>query len=456
MSKQDIDTAAPWSTATSPVPVRRYAFRPDFVFGAATSAYQVEGAIDTQKYGRGESIWERYFSTRPQSDTGEIACDHYNRMPEDVALMKSLNLQAYRFSIAWPRVLPSGAGAVNEQGVDFYKRLADKCRELGIEPFATLYHWDLPQAMEDLGGWTSRDISKRFGDYAELMARRLGDHIQRWGTLNEPEVIVGGYCYDGLAPGRADPTLGTAVAHNLMLGHGYATQALRSVKPDLTVGCTLNLVPIEPANKYAVKAARTHWQRNYSLYLDAMLKGRYPDVVLKEMDKNKVSIEPGDMQLINQKLDYLGVNWYLRNVMNRRGRIITMPAAELTQVGWEINPAPFTRMLVEMNEEYALPPIYITENGAAIDDIVVGGDRIHDLVRMTYIHNHLNAMENAVARGVDIRGYFAWSLMDNLEWSGGFKYTFGIVHVDRKTLKRTVKDSGLWYRDMIAANTAGA
>jgi beta-glucosidase len=443
---------APWTAATSPVPVRRYIFRPGFVFGAATSAYQVEGGIETKSTGRGESIWERYFSTRPHLDTGAIACDHYNRMPEDVQLMKQLGLKAYRFSVAWPRVIPNGTGAVNDKGLDFYKRLVDELRNAGIEPFLTGYHWDLPQALEDKGGWTHRDTAKHFGDYMQVLARNLGDRVQHWGTLNEPEVIVGGYMYDGLAPGRSQPTLKMAVAHNLMLAHGYGALAVRSVNPDLTVGCTVNLVPIEPANKHAHKAARRHWERNYSIYLDAMLKGKYPTVVLKEFAQNNVTIEPGDMAIINQPLDYLGVNWYLRMVMNRRGRIVQIPAAEFTQVGWEMYSESFTRMLVAMNDEYELPPIYITENGAAITD-KVEGNRIHDLVRMTYIHNHLNALENAVARGVDVHGYFAWSLMDNLEWSGGYQFTFGIVHVDRQTLKRTIKDSGYWYRDMIAANS---
>jgi len=430
--------------------VRKYNFRPGFLFGAATSAYQIEGGIEAQT-GRGESIWERYFAARPHLDTGAIACDHYHRMPEDVQLMKRLGLKAYRFSVAWPRVIPQGTGALNDKGVDFYKRLVDELLNNGIEPFLTGYHWDLPQALEEKGGWTNRETAKHFGDYMHILAEKLGDRVQHWGTLNEPEVIVGGYLYDGLAPGRKEQHMRTAVAHNLMLAHGYGAQAVRAVNPNLTVGCTLNLVPIEPANKHAHKAARRHWQSNYSLYLDAMLKGKYPKVVLDEMEHNGIKIESGDMALINQKLDYLGVNWYLRMVMNRRGRIIQMPAADFTQVGWEINAAPFTRMLVAMNDEYKLPPIYVTENGAAIPD-KIEGERVHDLVRMSYIHDHLNALENAVARGVDVRGYFAWSLMDNLEWSGGYQFTFGIVHVDRQTLNRTIKDSGYWYRDMIAAN----
>lgn len=440
-----------WSAETSPVPLRAYKFPKGFVFGAATSAYQIEGGIDAST-GRGRSIWEPYFEKRPGSDTGEIACDHYNRMPEDVRLFKKMGLQAYRFSVAWPRVLPEGAGKVNDMGLDFYKRLVDELQSAGITPYLTGYHWDLPQALEELGGWTNRDTAKRFGDYMEILARALGDRVQHWGTLNEPAVVLSGYTSEGLAPGRNDPKLWAPVVHNLMLAHGYGAHAVRAFSPELIVGCTVNLVPIEPANKSARHAARRLWQRDYAVFLDALLKGEYPKIVLREMEASGLKILPGDMELIaGSGLDYLGVNWYLRLVVNRLGRVIPVPAAEITQVGWEMHAESLTSMLVSMQEEYDLPPIYITENGAAIDDKLVGG-WIHDVVRMKYIHDHLNALESAVARGVDLQGYFAWSALDNLEWAAGFKMTFGLVHVDRKTQKRTMKDSAYWYRDMIAAN----
>ena len=439
-----------WSAETSPVPLRPYEFPDEFVFGAATSAYQIEGGIDAAS-GRGRSIWEPYFEKRPGSDTGEIACDHYNRMPEDVRLFKKMGLQAYRFSVAWPRVLPQGTGAVNDKGLDFYKRLVDELLAAGIEPYLTGYHWDLPQALEERGGWTSRDTAKHFGEYMDLLARTLGDRVKYWGTLNEPAVVLSGYTSEGLAPGRNDPKLWAPVVHNLMLAHGHGAAAIRSVNPELIVGCTVNLVPIEPANKSARHAARRLWQRDYAVFMDAMLKGEYPKIVRKEMEASGLQILPGDMELIGSGLDYLGVNWYLRLVVNRLGRVIPVPAAEITQVGWEMHAESLTSMLVAMQEEYELPPIFITENGAAIDDKIEGA-WIHDTVRMKYIHDHLNALESAIARGVDVRGYFAWSALDNLEWASGFRMTFGLVHVDRKTLKRTLKDSAYWYRDMININ----
>jgi beta-glucosidase len=442
---------AAWNAATSPVPLRKYAsLRPDFVWGAATSAYQIEGGIDPATTGRGESIWERYFSVRPQNDTGATACDHYNRMPEDVAMMKAMNLKAYRYSIAWPRVIPAGVGAINDKGLDFYKRLNDELHKAGIEPYPTLYHWDLPQAMEDKGGWASRDVAKHFAEYAQVIAEKLGDGAKNWTTLNEPAVVESGYTTEWLAPGRKDPNLRSQVVHNLMLGHGLAAQALRAVRPGVNVGCVLNLVPIEPANKYARKEARKQWQRDYSVYLDAMLKGEYPGVVMEQFEKQGTKIESDDMRIISAPLDYLGVNYYLRNVVNKKGRALPIAGATYTQVGWEIYDDSLAKMLVAMKGEYPnLPPIYITENGTALDDTIAGG-RVHDAGRMNYVHRHLEALDRAAARGVDLRGYFVWSLMDNLEWGGGYRFTFGVVHVDRQTMKRTIKDSGLWYRDMIA------
>ncbi len=453
MSKANYDRSARWKAKDSPVPIHKYAFAPDFVFGASTSAYQIEGGVG-EETGRGASIWERYFETRPHLDHGAVACDHYNRMEEDVRMMKSMNLKAYRFSISWSRVLPLGKGKVNEQGLEFYSRLVDELLRNGIEPYVTLYHWDLPQALEDEGGWLNRDTASAFADFAALIAHRLGDRVKYFGTLNEPEVIVAGYIGDGLAPGLSDPNLRVKVAHNLMLAHGLATQALRSINPDFKIGVTLNLVPAEAkdaANPASVNAARRHWLKNYAIYLEAIFKARYPDVVLEEMAATGAVIHPGDMAIISQRIDYLGVNWYLRHVVDENGGIIDMPGAQKTLMGWEIHAPALTRMLVSMNEEYRLPPIFITENGAALDDTFAKG-RVRDVGRMAYIHDHLSALESAVAAGVNVAGYFAWSLMDNLEWSLGFKMTFGIVHVNRNTLVRTIKDSGLWYRDMIKFN----
>ncbi|MBS1992213.1 MAG: beta-glucosidase [Cyanobacteria bacterium SZAS LIN-3] len=432
------------------------ALRKGFTWGASTSAYQIEGATGPE-YGRGPSIWEKYFAQRPHLDHGEVACGHYERMKEDVQMMKRMGLKAYRFSIAWPRVMPEGYGRVNEQGLAFYDSLIDELLAAGIEPYVTLYHWDLPLALGEIGGWTNREVCYRFADYAALCVKRFGDRVKNWATFNEPEVIVAGYIGDGLAPGLSNPKLRVAVGHHLMVAHGLALRAMREINSEIKVGIVLNLVPCEASdgeNAEAVKAARTLWQRNYAWYLDGLFKARYPDVVLQEAKENEFSFEPGDMALISQKLDMLGINWYLRLVVNEKGEVVPVPGARTTQMGWEINPRALSRMLKGMQSEYRdLPPIYITENGAAIDDVVSADGQVHDPVRTSYIYEHLCALEKASKRGMDIRGYFAWSLMDNLEWSLGYGKTFGIVQVDRRTLKRTVKDSGLWYSQLIKRNS---
>lgn len=454
MSASSTDRAPPSGPTAVPIPVRRYAFPPNFCFGASTSAYQIEGS-DPNTDGRGASIWEEYFATRPQLDNGSIACGHYDRMPEDVQLMKKMGLQAYRFSIAWPRVLPEGHGKVNAKGMDFYDRLVDNLLANGITPFTTLYHWDLPLALGKNKGWLNRETCHRFADYAALMGKRLGDRVKHWTTFNEPEVIVAGYIGDGLAPGLSDPKLRITAGHHLMVAHGLGAQALRAVRDDLKLSIVLNLVPIEPSTPACTAAARRRWQRDYAWYMDGVLKATYPDVILEEAASNNAPILAGDMALMSQKLDFLGINWYLRFVVDEHGNNVRIPAAEYTQMpDWEICPGALSRMLLAMHKEYrgVLPPIYVTENGAALDDTIVDG-QIHDVGRARYIHDHLNAIEMAVAGGVDIRGYLAWSFMDNLEWSLGFKKTFGLVHVDRTTLARTVKGSGHWYTRMIAANS---
>lgn len=437
----------------SPVPVRSFGFPKNFIFGASTSAYQIEGATE-ERYGRGPSIWEEYFATRPHLDNGAVACGHYERMKADVRLMKRLGLHAYRFSISWPRVLPSGFGKVNQQGLEFYDRLVDELLENGIEPFSTLYHWDLPLALSRKGGWLNRETCYRFADYAAMMVARLGDRVRFWSTLNEPEVIVAGYTGDGIAPGLSNPALRVTAGHHLMVAHGLGVQAIRAVRPEAKASIVLNLVPVEPAEPEAAEAARRRWQRDYGWYMDGILKAQYPDVVLEEAESTGAPILAGDMALMAQKLEVLGINWYLRLVVNAAGEVVPVPAASTTQMGWEICAPALSRMLVLLKAEYGelLPSIYITENGAALDDTVVRG-RVHDTGRTQYIYDHLCAIESAVAAGVDMRGYFAWSLMDNLEWSLGFKKTFGIVHVNRKTLRRTVKDSGRWYSQVIAANS---
>jgi beta-glucosidase len=433
--------------------VPRYNLAPNFTWGAATSAGQIEGA--TTSDGRGESIWDRYFRTHPKLDNGDIACDHYYRMPQDVLLMKQLGLQAYRFSTSWSRVLPDGNGRVNEAGLDFYDRLLDNLLANEIEPYLTLYHWDLPQSLEDKGGWLNRDIGKYFAEYAELMVHRFGDRVHKWTTFNEPEVIVAGYIGQSIAPGLNDPTTGHQVGHNLLVAHGRAMQAMRSVTPALDIGMVLNLVPVDPLDEAATIAAKDRWDINYGWYLDGLLTASYPQALLAAKDRGPLVIECGDMELISQKLDYLGINYYLRLVVNKLGETCPVPNAKVTQMGWEIHPQSLSKMLIELNGKYRLPPIYITENGAALDDTIING-QIHDSGRIDYLHGHLLALADATTAGVDVRGYFAWSLMDNLEWSEGFKRTFGLTYVDRQTLDRTIKDSGLWYRDVILANSGAS
>jgi beta-glucosidase len=445
-------------SARFPVPVVNYGFPQGFKFGASTAAYQIEGGWNAD--GKGKSIWD-VFSHIPgnmhNNDTGDVACDHYNRMPQDVALMKRLGLDAYRFSASWSRVLPEGRGKVNEAGLDFYDRLVDRLLKAGIDPFITLYHWDLPHALQEKRwGWLNPDTGHHFADYSTLMVKRLGDRIKHWATFNEPEVIVAGYIGKGLAPGYDDPSLGYQAGHGLMVAHGRAIQAMRAARSGLQSGIVLNFVPIYPSDdtEEARAQARRRWTLSYGWFLDALLKGAYPnDLVDHCADKGfPFGVEPGQPALIAQKLDFLGINFYTRFMVNGKGESIPpAPGAPITQMGWEIYPKSFTDMLVEMHKEYELPPVYITENGAALDDIV-RKSRVRDEHRMRYLHEHIAAVRAAAAAGVDVRGYFVWSLMDNLEWSLGYSKTFGLIHVDRQTMRRRLKDSGKWYREMIGVN----
>lgn len=435
---------------------KNYKLPKGFVFGASTSAYQVEGAAF--EGGRGESIWEPFLRNPKRSyDLGDVTCDHYNRYREDVGLMKAMGLDAYRFSISWPRVIPNGEGKVNETGLDFYDRLVDELLEAGIDPYVTLYHWDLPLMLQKrYHGWFHRETALAFADYSALMVKRLGDRVKKWATLNEPEVIIAGYIGDGMAPGMNLPRSGHRVGHHLLLGHAMGTQAMRAARSDIECGIVLNLVPIDPVdpqNEKQSAAARDRWTRSYAWYLDAMLKGHYPDIVHDALDRSDSGnpVRPLDMSLIAQKLDFLGINYYTRFLVNEKGDIVETPNAPRTQMGWEMVPDSFTKMLLELERDYEMPPVYITENGAALDDTLSNG-RVNDRHRIKYLDEHVGAVARAIKGGADVRGYFAWSLMDNLEWPLGFAKTFGLIHVDRNTLNRTVKDSGLWYAKMIAKN----
>lgn len=438
-------------------------FPKGFVWGAATAAYQIEGAANED--GRGESIWDRFSHTPGNvlnGDTGDVADDHYHRWPQDVALMQSLGLKAYRFSIAWPRIIPDGIGAVNDAGLDFYDRLVDGLLAAGIEPFVTLYHWDLPQALQDRGGWPNRDSAAWFADYTAVVSRRLGDRVHNWITLNEPWVSAFlGYMMGVHAPGIRDPKAAMQATHHLLLAHGQAVSILRRNGNGATrVGITLNLTWVDPASDRPeeVEAARRQDGFANRLFLDPVFKGCYPGDFMELCGDLAPQIEEGDLQQISAPLDFLGVNYYTRSVVADdpnmpmlRTRSIQPAGAEYTEMGWEVYPEGLYRLLRRLHEEYAPDAIYITENGAAFPDTVESG-RVHDERRIAYLREHLTSCWRAIQEGVPLRGYFVWSLLDNFEWGYGYSKRFGIVFVDYATQERIPKDSAFFYRDVIAAN----
>lgn len=431
-------------------------FPSGFVWGAATAAYQIEGAWNED--GRGESIWDRFSHTPGKvhgGDTGDVACDHYHRYRDDIALMKRLGLQAYRFSVSWPRVVPEGRGRANPAGLDFYDRLLDELLSANIQPFLTLYHWDLPQALQDIGGWDSRDTSGYFADYAALMAKRLGDRVRHWTTFNEPYVsaFIGNYTGEH-APGFTDRALALRVTHHLLVAHGLAVQTIRALAPGVEAGIVLDFAPPEPASDTDANRAKVEaiWQEAGALFLDPLLRAHYPPAVQAAVEQSAVDVRPGDLALIAQPLDFMGVNFYRRVVFDERGNPARVGGAEYTEMDWEVHAPAFKRLLLRLAREYRLPPLYITENGAAFADEVGHDGKVRDPRRVNYLREHLGAVRDAMREGVDIRGYFAWSLLDNFEWARGYSKRFGIVYVDYPTQRRIVKDSGEWYAQAIAQN----
>jgi beta-glucosidase len=422
-----------------------------FIWGVATSAFQIEGAAAED--GRGESIWDRFCATAGKvhkGDTGAVACDHYHRMPGDVALMKSLGVDAYRFSIAWPRVQPTGAGAYNPAGLGFYDRLVDELLAAGIQPHATLYHWDLPQALQEGGGWLARSTAERFADYAVHMGQRLGDRLATLSTHNEPWCsMVLGHATGQFAPGLRDPAAAVAAGHHLLLSHGLAMQAMRAGGVACPLGIVLNQSSATAATPSS--ADRLLADQQYASlvrwFLDPVLLGRYPEVEGVAIPQAPL-LQHGDLALISAPLDFLGINYYTRLWASADK---TPPPRELgvTDMGWEVYPDGLRELLTGLHAGYALPPIYITENGCACDDRLVDG-AVRDTARIDYLCGHLEALAQARAAGVDVRGYFAWSLMDNFEWDSGYAKRFGMVHVDYTTQVRTPKASAHWYRDLIA------
>jgi len=441
-------------------------FSPGFLWGAATSAYQIEGSPLAD--GAGASIWQRFTHTpglTSNDDTGDIACDHYHRWREDVALMRDLGLNAYRFSIAWGRILPDGTGAVNHRGLDFYRHLVDALLESGITPMATLYHWDLPAALDDRGGWLNRDIAGWFADYATVVFKALDDRVKLWATLNEPWVVTdGGYLHGALAPGHRNHFEAPIATHNLLRSHGAAVQAYRAIGRN-QIGLVVNLEPKYPASDAPedIEASRRTDAYMNRQYLDPVFFGSYPREMQTELFGEAWHPFPdSDLEEASQKIDFLGVNYYRRGVMKNdpavpveRATHVRQPSATYTEVGWEVYEQGLTDILVWIEQRYGDIPLYITENGAAFyDPPVASNGRIDDPLRIDYLQRHLRAAHAAMARGVDLRGYFAWSLLDNLEWSLGFSKRFGIVHVNFATLERTPKASAHAYTEVIRTNGA--
>jgi beta-glucosidase len=466
------------------------AFPAGFVWGTATASYQIEGAA--QEDGRTPSIWD-VFSRTPGKvrggDTGDVADDHYHRYREDVAIMRELGVGSYRFSVAWPRITPQVTprelGPVNEAGLAFYDRLVDELLAAGIRPAATLYHWDLPQALEDAGGWTSRATSERFGEYAEVVAARLGDRIGTFITLNEPWCSAYlGYASGVHAPGRTDPAAALAAVHHLNLAHGLAAAAVRRAAPQAEVALTLNLAWVRPASGSGADAdavRRIDGLQN-RVFLDPVMRGEYPADVLA--DTAAVTdwsfVQDGDLELVRQPLDALGLNYYSPTVVRAydgsgprlqadghgEGAASAWPAAEgvefpeqpgpVTDMGWPIDPRGMTELLLRLSRDYPDVALYVTENGAAYPDVVSEDGGVHDEDRIGYLHQHLSAVADAITAGADVRGYYLWSLLDNFEWSYGYSKRFGIVHVDYGTQQRTVKDSGRWYAEVVRSGALPA
>jgi beta-glucosidase len=433
-------------------------FPDDFRWGAATASYQIEGAAHED--GRGESVWDRFSATPGKvrnGDSGEIACDFYHRYRGDIALMKELGLDAFRFSIAWPRVLPEGRGRVNAAGLDFYDRLVDELLAHGIEPFATLFHWDTPQALEDAGGWPVRATAEAFVEYTEAVVERLGDRVHSWMTHNEPWVCAWiGHAWGEHAPGRRSEADAVAAAHHLLLSHGWAVQAIRRASPDANVGISLNLAHAYPASDspedeaaaWRVDGGGNRW------FLDPIFRGAYPADLLERNALVEPLIEDGDLEAMATPIDFLGVNNYFRFVVGAGAegpRLLRDPEALHTDMGWEVYPDGLHALLTRVADEYAPPAIYVTENGAAFGDVRGHDGRVHDPERTEYVRSHVDAVARAVADGVPVKGYFVWSLLDNFEWAHGYSKRFGIVYVDYPTLERVPKDSFYWYRDFITS-----
>ncbi|HSP97577.1 MAG TPA: GH1 family beta-glucosidase [Candidatus Dormibacteraeota bacterium] len=440
-------------------------FPDGFLWGTATAAYQIEGAHDVD--GRTPSIWDTFAHTPGKvraGDTGDVACDHYHRFRDDVALMAELGLTAYRFSISWPRVIPTGSGTANAAGLAFYDQLVDVLLARGITPFVTLYHWDLPQALQDRGGWGSRDVASWFGEYAALMGRTLGDRVRHWITFNEPfAFIVLGHAFGLHAPGLTDPGLAFQASHHMNLAHGDAVRALRASVPGAVIGITQVSMPCYPASDGDADraAARRYDGFLNRWYWEPPLRGEYPADVIARLGVLTPRCEAGDAARMSPPIDFFGHNSYTRAVVrDDPGSALTGAATvdtgnPATAMGWEIYPDHLYDALTRITRDYGPLPIYITENGASFDDVVRDG-AVDDPQRTAYLRTHLAACQRAIADGVDLRGYFCWSLLDNFEWTFGYSKRFGIVHVDFASQQRLVKASGRFFAECARRNGVAA
>ncbi|HID54541.1 MAG TPA: beta-glucosidase [Anaerolineae bacterium] len=446
-------------------------FPEGFLWGVATSAYQIEGAWDAD--GRTPSIWDTFSHTPGKTKngaTGDAACDHYHRWPEDVALMADLGVQAYRFSVSWPRILPDGRGRVNQKGLDFYSRLVDALLEAGITPFLTLYHWELPQVLQDAGGWPERDTAVAFAELADVTSRALGDRVTNWMTHNEP------WCTSLLshqigvhAPGWTDWYAALRAAHTVLLSHGLTVERIRTNVPNAEVGIAINFEPATPfsTSPEDIQAAQIWDGYYFRWFVDALYGRRYPaDMVHYYTQQGYLPngldfVQAGDMETIAAPLDFFGVNYYTRHIAQAgesldAPRSVPNPGAEYTAMGWEVHPDSFYRLLNRLYFEYQMPKLYVTENGCSYLDEPDANGRIRDQKRIEYLRGHLTAVHRAIQNGVPIAGYLQWSFMDNYEWAEGYTQRFGIVYVDYETQKRLSKESAFWYRDVIESNKLNA
>ena len=450
------EDAAP--TAPTASSAARLQFPVNFGWGAATSAYQIEGAA--KEDGRGESVWDTFSHTPGRirnGDTGDVAADHYHRYAEDLDLMRDLGLRSYRFSISWPRIQPDGTGAANQRGIDFYRRLVDGLHERGISPMATLFHWDLPQTLQDAGGWESRDVAYRFADYAATVFEALGDRVPVWLTINEPKTVVqNGYLYGHHAPGRQDPDAAYLVAHHLQLAHGLAVQALRADGGTGRIGPAFNLHPCYPADDSPAAAEATRLYDGYEnrLYLDSALKGSYPEDVLADLGPTSRmvrGIRDGDLEIISSPVDVLAVQYYTPIYVTANGG--TMRRWPTSEASWQqIYPDGMYDILTRVTRDYGPIPLTVTENGLPTPDVLAADGTVEDTGRVTFLRDHLAAAHRAVTDGVPLESFHVWSLLDNFEWAEGYDQRWGLIYIDYPTQRRVLKRSAHWYRQVIADN----